>query len=104
MAEPFYQFEVEHIFAQALFDNNAARAAILRQHGYTKEMASNKIALFKDADVVAQIENAPNSHPLRQLLRASGWGPVRHDGNANGDGGKQQGKNKFQKFRGHITN
>jgi hypothetical protein len=80
MAGPFYQFEVEHIFGQRIFDKNDVRAAILRQYGYTKEMASNKIALFKDADVVAQINDADDSHAFKQWLRDSGWGPVRHDG------------------------
>ncbi|HEX6742240.1 MAG TPA: hypothetical protein VF079_10670, partial [Sphingomicrobium sp.] len=95
MADPFYTFEVEHIFADSIF-NDPARAAALRAAGYTADMAGNKISLYSNADVVAQLLDAPETNAFRQALIRAGWGPVRHDGSDNAAGGKQQGKNAFE--------
>ena len=94
MSDPYYRFEVEHIFSDSLWGNPEIKA-FLEANGYTQEMAGNKIALFSDPLMVAQLQNLPAGDPLKQALLDpnSGSGINRHEGGA--ETGNQLGKNAF---------
>ena len=57
MTELYGQFQSEHIFSQDLFDRQE-REAVLRRLGYTPDIAGNRIALFSNPEIVAQLEAA----------------------------------------------
>jgi len=50
-----FQFEVEHIFAKALY-GEFNRAAFLRSLGYEREMRGNKIGLLSHEETVAKLQ------------------------------------------------
>jgi hypothetical protein len=43
----FYRFQVEHIFADSLW-NDPTIGQFLTDHGYTRNMAGNKMGMYSD--------------------------------------------------------
>jgi len=96
MGRIVYQFEVEHIFAQSLWNDTTFRT-LLNNAGFSKEMRGNKIALYQNSEVVEALQNASDEFKASTL--EGGFGLNRHEGAASG--GSQYGKNTF--LRAQLT-
>jgi hypothetical protein len=98
MADSFYgQFQSEHEFQSAIFNDDQERKAVLKRLGYEENMVSNRRALFSDPDIIAQLESAPENHPFKLLLRANGWGTVYHPGGGIPKERKERGRYPFKR-------
>ncbi len=74
MVEKFYgRFQSEHKFSKKVFEDNAHRREVLRRLGYEMDMASNRTALYDNADIVAQLgrcgrKSSPQTNLAREWL------------------------------------
>lgn len=53
-----FRFEIEHVFAEALY-SNLDRATALESFGFFQQMRANQIGLFSDPDSVTAFQNGP---------------------------------------------
>jgi hypothetical protein len=96
MTKLFGEFQSEHVYSEALFKDSKI-GPVLRRLRYTQDMAGNRIALYTDPEIVAQLEGLDANHPMRQLLIRSGWGPVLHRGGDTSVDGFQATKRAFER-------
>ena len=69
-----FEFEIEHVFSQSLFDDPRIKP-ILEQYGFRQQHRANQVGLYSNSETVAALQSAPPE--VRDIYKDAGWGANR---------------------------